>query len=799
MKFNNGLSQGNQTMSFKGPDSKRPTIGFLIDHTCSQYQFGILQGVSDFAEHHNVNLICFEGGPLAGGEDLKHIGKTLYGLAGGPRLDGVIVLSDSVAIHLDDINLYLFREYFRPLPVLFVGRAHPQVPSIVIDSYTGMKEMVTHLIAQHNHTSFGFIKGPVHSYHAEVRFSAFMEVLKEHAVPVDGELIYDGDFLESSGTFAVRQMLDTYKKQPDVIISCNDEMAVSALHELTRRGIRVPEDVAVVGVDDIPKCATTEPPLTSVRQPLLREGWIAMSLMLKLLEGDTENREAAVPMLTTLDSRLIVRESCGCTVTRNASDAGISFREYSKDENGEHSVSVEQCRTQVEGLLRDISYNRVRENESDLSNSLTNVYMESVRSGDTGVFLDLWREFLSMNFHLEVDEVIIGGMLRYLYFCIHADNASEVGEMMFWAAMSILEKRTLQQIRKTYNTAMREEGVLNQLRDHMDISFSHEEILEVIHRYLVELGIKSAYLVTYDRKENQGDGRLTLAYSNNKRLHLPEDGLVFPAALLIPDTFFKDHDRFSFMAEALYFGERQIGFLILDMSRHINSVHAGIRRIISTNFRSVDLVRKIQQQKTELVDSLGRLKETLEGIIKTLTLAIENRDPYTAGHQRRVAELSIAIGREMHLNNDKLEELRVAALLHDIGKIYIPAEILNRPGKLKPIEFELIKQHAEDGYDTLKNIVFPWPVAEIVYQHHERCDGSGYPLRLLRNETLLAARIIGVADVVEAITSMRPYRAALGLEVAVNEITGFKGTRYDEEVVNVVMKLISEDRLPSVS
>jgi putative nucleotidyltransferase with HDIG domain len=243
------------------------------------------------------------------------------------------------------------------------------------------------------------------------------------------------------------------------------------------------------------------------------------------------------------------------------------------------------------------------------------------------------------------------------------------------------------------------------------------------------------------------------------------------------------------MVEALYYGEQQIGFLILDMSRHINSIHAGIRRIVSNILRSIELVNKIEHQKSELFDSIGKLKETLEGIIKTLSIAVENRDPYTAGHQRRVAELSMAIGREMNLNDDQQEEIRVAALLHDIGKIYTPAEILNKPGTLKPIEFELIKQHAEEGYNTLKNIEFPWPIAEIVYQHHERCDGSGYPRGLTRNKTLLAARILSVADVVEAITSMRPYRAALGLDVALDEITRFKGIRYDTDVVTAAIRL----------
>ncbi|MBN2718336.1 MAG: substrate-binding domain-containing protein, partial [Deltaproteobacteria bacterium] len=255
-------------MSIQSPTSKRLTIGFLIDHTDSQYQFGILQGISDYAEHRDINLICFEGGLLGNAGQCSCDRNILYGLASSRRLDGVIVLSDSVANRLDDDALFQFRQSFQPLPVVFIGRGHPRVPSIVIDSYNGMKEMVTHLIEQHHYQSFGFVRGLSGSFHAELRYTAFSEALDEHGLVIDPDLVYDGDFLELSGILAVRYMLDTHKKKPEVIVACNDDMAIGALHELRRRGIRVPGEVAVVGVDDIPKCATTSPPMTSVRQPL---------------------------------------------------------------------------------------------------------------------------------------------------------------------------------------------------------------------------------------------------------------------------------------------------------------------------------------------------------------------------------------------------------------------------------------------------------------------------------------------------------------------------------------------------
>jgi len=182
-----------------------------------------------------------------------------------------------------------------------------------------------------------------------------------------------------------------------------------------------------------------------------------------------------------------------------------------------------------------------------------------------------------------------------------------------------------------------------------------------------------------------------------------------------------------------------------------------------------------------------RLRRALDGSVGAMAFTLETRDPYTAGHQRRVAELSFAIAASMGLEADAAEGVRIAAAIHDLGKISIPSEILSKPTKLSEIEFSLIKIHSQAGYDILKNIDFPWPIAEIVYQHHEKMDGSGYP-RGLRGEALLVqSRILVVADVVEAMASHRPYRPALGLECALEEIAKNRGRLYDGDVVDACM------------
>jgi PAS domain S-box-containing protein/putative nucleotidyltransferase with HDIG domain len=194
----------------------------------------------------------------------------------------------------------------------------------------------------------------------------------------------------------------------------------------------------------------------------------------------------------------------------------------------------------------------------------------------------------------------------------------------------------------------------------------------------------------------------------------------------------------------------------------------------------------------QLHQTLERLKKAVDTTIQVLISAVESRDPYTAGHQLRVADLARAIATEMGLPQDKIEGIRMAGSIHDIGKLSIPAEILSKPTKLTNIEYSLIKEHPQIGYEMLKNVESPWPLAEIVYQHHECMNGSGYPRNLKGDEILMESRTLVVADVVEAMASHRPYRAALGIDAALAEIEKNKGIHYDNTVVDACLKLFRE-------
>jgi len=277
-------------------------------------------------------------------------------------------------------------------------------------------------------------------------------------------------------------------------------------------------------------------------------------------------------------------------------------------------------------------------------------------------------------------------------------------------------------------------------------------------------------------------------YNASERHITNFDGNPFPEERLPFTQVMNTGNPIYGIRHAIELSGRQRVFLsingapIFDKQGHISEVVLTIDDI--TEYRQAE--EKIQQGIKQLEKSLG-------DTIKAMSMIVETRDPYTAGHQVKVARLAAAIAKKMSLLEERIRGIQMAGVIHDIGKIQIPADILSRPGKLSSLEMQWIRTHAQGGYDIMKDVEFPWPIARIILEHHERMDGSGYPNGKSNNDILLEARIIAVADVVEAMASHRPYRPSLGIDAALEEIEKNKGVLYDSAAVDACLKLFREE------
>ena len=233
------------------------------------------------------------------------------------------------------------------------------------------------------------------------------------------------------------------------------------------------------------------------------------------------------------------------------------------------------------------------------------------------------------------------------------------------------------------------------------------------------------------------------------------------------------------------------GYLIKPF--HANELVINVQNALRRRQLELGQRTYLQALEEKVEERTAKLQQALEGIVHAMSLTVEKRDPYTAGHQLRVAGLAVAIGREMKLTVDCIEGIRLAGMIHDLGKIAVPAEILSKPTRLTEIEFALIKTHPQIGHDIVADIEFPWPIARMILEHHERIDGSGYPLGICKEQILLEARILSVADVVEAMATHRPYRPGLGLKTALEEISRGRGIHYDPDVADACLRLCNKE------
>jgi HD-GYP domain-containing protein (c-di-GMP phosphodiesterase class II)/DNA-binding LacI/PurR family transcriptional regulator len=759
-------------------------IAFFTDWIEREYQITIMQGVVDAARRLGANLYCLEGGCLYN-KNVEFDRNQLFELVNPHNIDGLIISSASVGHYASLEEMTRFCRQYHPLPIVSIAAEIEGCSAVLVDN-SGLKEAITHLIRVHHCQKFALISGPQNNRDAMIRLDIFRQTLVAHHLPVDPGLIVEGTFGGKSGSNAVKTLLDDRRQSFDVIIAYNDIMALGALHELQARGIQVPDQVAIVGFDDIKSTACSNPPLTTINCFLYEQGEKAMELVL-----DTINNRAADQQRVYIPSQLVLRESCGClsktALQCTAAELSpkikktkltfLNHQERIRNNIIDKLPSLLSHRNDINGQTVDALLNAFQLQLQDETNTPFLKAFHKIMSNHQMPYEDMnfWHDFLSL-------------LSREIFPYIDAPRYPQINTAFHQVRLLIAEKANIQE-RNNYHAALDRHFILNELSGDLLSVLNLPQVMRVLHEKLPQLGINACYMSEYAASNH--DYKIIMAY-NNRHGDVDFGETVFSGNLMPPEIWNDGATHIIFIS-MIYCTKKHFYTLAIEFTQTFSDIYTALKGMIASSLSGVIQMGELHHQEKQLLSQqqllLDELRKAMEGFVWTIQLMMEVRDPYTAGHQSRVSDLACAIAKLMNLPAEVIEGLWMAGIIHDLGKIAVPIEILNKPGRLKPTELALIKEHPAVAYEILKNIDFPWPIAKIVVQHHERLDGSGYPEGLRDGDILLEARILAVADVIEAMASHRPYRPALGVDIALEEIKTHRGKLYDNQVVDTCLEL----------
>lgn len=575
----------------------RPTIGLFIGRLGEQrYQAHVWPGVADAARARDVNLVCFVGGPLRSPEEFDAQRNVIYDLAGPENVDGLLVMSGSLGQFIGAEQLAQFYERYRPLPIISIALALDGIPGVLVDNESGMRQALVHLIQVHRLRRIAFIRGPETNTEAEQRYRAYIGVLAEHDIPFDPNLVVCGDFLASSGAEAVRLLLDERKADFEALVAANDEMALGALEALQERGMRVPDDVSIIGFDDIEEARFATPPLSTVRQPLYEQGRRAAEMLLALLAGED------VPEQVTLPTELVVRRSCGCLLqpvekmlwkpgTLKPSLRRKRILSEMVEAAGVSSLPPEWAEQLLDAFSAALEHRSPEAFLAPLDAILRQV-------GARGHDVMHWQQVLAV-LRYALPPSADGETLAWCE-ALWQQARELVGDIAQWAQAS----RRIRAERQAFDFTTR-------ISEPLMTTFDVAGLSDVIAQQLPQIGIEGCYLALYEPSAEDGGGvppqwsRLILAYNEKGRIPLEPEGRRFPSRQLVPDGIMPQDRRYAIMLEPLHFrDEMQLGFIIFEpLQTRAGVLREMLGRLISVVLRGALLLQERQRMEEALQKS----------------------------------------------------------------------------------------------------------------------------------------------------------------------------------------------------
>lgn len=634
--------------------NQRPTLGFLVDWLEEDYQQAVLGGIVDSTIQHDCNLICFAGGGLKSPNRFGLERNFIYDLAGPDTVDAILVMAGTLAHAVGAEAVGQFCDQYRPLPMCSIAISVPGVPSVLVDNAHGMRDAIVHLIVHHGYRRIAFIRGPQTNEEAERRFRVYREVLQEYSIPFDNALVTVGDFQRSSGVAAVHQLFEERNARCEAILAASDIMALGAMDALAARGARVPDDVAVVGFDDVVEARFASPPLTTVRQPLYEQGVQATESALEQLQGASGRQQM------TLHTEIVLRRSCGC-FSQSATayqDSLLPMDQVSR------SRAVDRVRPLALSAMQHASRG-LRTTAPDWNVRLFDAFVEDLDNTDSSRFLNILEDLLRQDTAKGSDastwQDVVTALRGQLLPCFPANDRSRSIAENLWQQSRLLVTSVVERVQVRHRLEAEQwVRVLSETNEAVITTFDISALTSSVAEQLPRLGIQSCYLALFEDPPVGRHARLIMAHDSQRQL--PENlvGSVFESRHLVPNQLLPAGRRTSYIVEPLFFKQQRLGYALFEMGPRQGIIYEALRDQISAALKGAMLVQEVVEKNRErelLLNALGKRAAELEQAYEALK---ENQQKLLASEKTAsIGRLTASIAHEM---NSPVAAVRAALL-----------------------------------------------------------------------------------------------------------------------------------------